>query len=624
MKRLILSGLTLLLMLVGGLHTARAEITDYSAFARLPVQEGGRIMPLDSYARLRLLQFSGRSTFDKKPAIEWLARLLFDPRSCQQDAVFLVNNHEVLEAMGLEELEGRRFSYDQLRPGLEKLRTLAVAAAQHEDSERAPVEKEFIRVYQSLSTFAALGASFRFALPHPDFSITNDALRAKLTLPAGQQEFSFLDIYQRAHDFGPDVQHLSGQAPDTWTEEETELFTLSSTLFNWSRYYQDLPITMLPVAAHGDEQWVSPWDKLAVGIMDEDAQKEMMRLQDMARAWVDGRNTEFKLAARDVGRSVRARAQDNRWLHHVDLELRYNTLDLLYRSQIVYGLAFLISLLALLRERKWLRWSALAGVLIAFAPHTVAIVWRMMITGRPPMTNLYTTFLFVAWMCVALGLAVEWYQRNGLGVFLSAVSGLALLMIANRFEMQSDTMGVVIAVLDSNFWLSTHVVTITIGYAGCIAAGLAGHIYLLQALRHPEEHPTLRATSRAIYGLLAFGLIFSFLGTMLGGVWADQSWGRFWGWDPKENGALLIVLWCAILFHARLGGMIGSLGMAVGSVLGVIVVLFAWIGVNLLGVGLHSYGFTSGVALGLWITVAIELLFIGFTAPFIHLRQLKS
>ena len=87
---------------------------------------------------------------------------------------------------------------------------------------------------------------------------------------------------------------------------------------------------------------------------------------------------------------------------------------------------------------------------------------------------------------------------------------------------------------------------------------------------------------------------------MLGGVWADQSWGRFWGWDPKENGALLIVIWCAVLYHARLSGLIRNVGMAAGSILGVIVVLFAWIGVNLLGVGLHAYGFTSGVATGLF------------------------
>lgn len=621
MKRLTLPGLFILFGALASFAPARAEITDYEDFASLPVQDGGRVMPMDSFARLRMLQFSGKSTFNKKPAIEWLAKMIFDPQNCQTDAVFLVNNPEVLEAMGLSQLEGRRFSYDELRPGLDKLRELAAAAHEHEDSDRSPLEKEFIRIYYNITTFASLGASFRFAIPHPDFTVTNTALRAKMNLPEGQESFSFFDIYQRAHQFAPEIQKISEKPSDTWTAEESDMFALSSTLFNWNRYYQGVPIPMLPVNAHGEEQWVSPWDKLSFGVPDEDSTREITRLQDMARAWVDGRNIDFKMAAHDVVRSVTGRAEQSRELTHTGLEIRYNRFDPFYRAQVLYGIAFLLSLVAVMREKRSLRLATIAFVLLALIPHSLGLIWRMQIMGRPPMTNLYATFIFVSWICVVLGLVVEWYHKNGLGGFLSAVSGLVLLMISNRFVMQSDTMGVVIAVLDSNFWLSSHVVAITIGYAGCIAAGVAGHIYLLQALRFPREHPRLRGTALAVYGLLAFGLFFSFVGTMLGGVWADQSWGRFWGWDPKENGALLIVLWCAILFHARWAGMIHSLGVAAGSVLGVIVVLFAWIGVNLLGVGLHSYGFTSGVAVGMWVAIAIELLFVGITVPLIYARQ---
>jgi hypothetical protein len=78
---------------------------------------------------------------------------------------------------------------------------------------------------------------------------------------------------------------------------------------------------------------------------------------------------------------------------------------------------------------------------------------------------------------------------------------------------------------------------------------------------------------------------------VLGGIWADQSWGRFWGWDPKENGAVLIVLWCAITLHARWGGFIRQRGLMIMALFGNIVTSFSWFGVNMLGVGLHSYGF---------------------------------
>jgi ABC-type transport system involved in cytochrome c biogenesis permease subunit len=325
---------------------------------------------------------------------------------------------------------------------------------------------------------------------------------------------------------------------------------------------------------------------------------------------------DFDLAAHSFERSVLKRAPASRSLQHIGLELTYNRFDLFYRAEIFYGFAFLASLVFMMAEKRVIRLTALALVLLAFIPHTAGLVSRMLIMGRPPVTNLYATFIFVSWICVALGLVLEGFQRNALGLLLSSVAGLVLLMVSGRFSAQGDTLGVMIAVLDSNFWLSTHVVSITIGYAGCVAAGVAGHIYLLKALRHEPDSPALKSAARAVYGLLAFGLIFSFLGTMLGGVWADQSWGRFWGWDPKENGALLIVLWCSLLFHARISKMIGPRGMAAGSVLGVIVVLMAWLGINLLGVGLHSYGFTSGLARGLWISVAAEILFVVLTAPF--------
>ncbi|MFN9367785.1 MAG: cytochrome c biogenesis protein, partial [Planctomycetia bacterium] len=100
---------------------------------------------------------------------------------------------------------------------------------------------------------------------------------------------------------------------------------------------------------------------------------------------------------------------------------------------------------------------------------------------------------------------------------------------------------------------------------------------------------------RMTYGVVCFALFFSFIGTVLGGLWADDSWGRFWGWDPKENGALMIVLWNAALLHARWDRWIGPRGFALFAIGGNIVTAWSWFGTNQLSIGLHSYGFTSGV-----------------------------
>jgi len=245
----------------------------------------------------------------------------------------------------------------------------------------------------------------------------------------------------------------------------------------------------------------------------------------------------------------------------------------------------------------------------------------MLIMGRPPVTNLYATFLFVSWICVLLGVVLMRFGRRSVGALLASLAGFSLLMLSGKFATEGDTMGVLVAVLDSNFWLSTHVVTITIGYAGCCAAGVVGHIYILQALFGKKDRARLRGTYQAMFGMLAFGLIFSAVGTILGGIWADQSWGRFWGWDPKENGALMIVLWCALLFHARLSGMVREIGLAAGTIIGIFMVVLAWFGINLLGVGLHSYGFTSGTAVGMLVFFVAETIFMAITVPLARRRM---
>ena len=607
----------LTMMLAFAAIHAMAETKKTDSLAGLPVLEGGRVMPLDSYARLKLLQFSGKSTIDKKPALDWLADLLFDPARVETQRVFMINHPEVTEALGINPEDRRWFSFAEMHTGIGKLHEMAVKAYELPDEERSLVEKEILRVYHNVTQYSELTQAFLFAVPHRDFAIANPAVNDLLGLPPSEGGYSFLDVFLRAARMSDILSAIEKKPVAEWNEIEQDVFRLSSALFQWSQHHRALPVAMIPLHGHGSEEWVSPWDVLSLGINTPEVRQEVAMLQDVARQFRVGSQVEFDIAAHTFERSVLRRAADSRGVENLDLELLYNQSDLFYRAKLFYGLAFLLGMVAILMDWKGLRFIAAGAIVAALIPHTLGIVWRMMIMGRPPMTNLYATFLFVAWVCVVLGLFIEWFQRNNLGTVLAGIAGLVLLLVAARFSTQGDTMGVVVAVLDSNFWLATHVVCITIGYAGCVAAGIAGHVYLIQGLFKTSEHSALRSTTKAVYGLLAFGLIFSFLGTMLGGVWADQSWGRFWGWDPKENGALLIVLWCALLFHARIAGLIGPHGMAQGSVFGVIIVVFAWLGVNLLGVGLHSYGFTSGLALGMWITICIDLLFMVASVVFV-------
>jgi len=193
-----------------------------------------------------------------------------------------------------------------------------------------------------------------------------------------------------------------------------------------------------------------------------------------------------------------------------------------------------------------------------------------------------------------------------IGVILAvaAMKGLATMIVAHHLGTTSgDTMEVMQAVLDTNFWLATHVTAVTVGYsAGMLAAVLASFYLVAKAFGfRRDERAFYSRLGRMVYGVLCFGVIFSTVGTILGGIWANDSWGRFWGWDPKENGALLIVLSQLVILHARMGGYLKEHGVCAAAALGGTVVAFSWFGVNLLGVGLHSYGFTEGINSALWI-----------------------
>jgi ABC-type transport system involved in cytochrome c biogenesis permease subunit len=241
----------------------------------------------------------------------------------------------------------------------------------------------------------------------------------------------------------------------------------------------------------------------------------------------------------------------------------------------------------------------------------------------------------VGWVVVTLCLALELIYKNAIGTVAAGMLGFATLIIAHHLSLATgDTMEMMRAVLDSNFWLGTHVVSITIGYGATFLAGFLAIIYILMGIttnwlnRNFDSKSALSTTgatakptsvkgetngqalTRMVYGIVCFATLFSLVGTILGGIWADQSWGRFWGWDPKENGALIIVLWNAIILHCRWGGLVKTRGLMALAVFGNIVTSWSWFGVNMLGVGLHSYGFMDSTFWALICFVASQLIII--------------
>lgn len=293
-------------------------------------------------------------------------------------------------------------------------------------------------------------------------------------------------------------------------------------------------------------------------------------------------------------------------------EAAFNRIDPFYACMILYVLTFVLA------ACSWLGWSrplgraAVCVMAVALVVHSFGLAGRIYISGRPPVTNLASSAVFIAWGAVLLAGVMELLFRNGVGSVAGAAVGFVSLLIYYNLAAEGDTMRVLVAVLDTNVWLATHVVAITLGYMATFVAGFLGILYVLRGILSrrlsQEESDNM---GRMIYGSVCFGLLLSFVGTILGGIWADQSWGRFWGWDPKENGAVLIVLWNAVILHALWAKMVRTRGLAVLAVGGNVVTSWSWFGTNMMGVGLHSYGFMDAAMFWLLAFMGSQVLLMG-------------
>ena len=330
-------------------------------------------------------------------------------------------------------------------------------------------------------------------------------------------------------------------------------------------------------------------------------------------AWGDSDVDEFKASVKDYRSFLAAHSVPHLNASLVGEEAFFNYFEPFMKSIYLYLPVLLMSFLSWIVWPKTLRRSGFWLMALAFVVHTAALALRMRFSERlAPVTNLYSSAIFIGWAVVLGGFIVERLLKNGIGNILGSSVGMGTLVIAHYLARdEGDTLGVMQAVLDTTFWLATHVVCITLGYAATFLAGAMGMAYCFMSMTdRKKSSDELSQLGNMIYGVLCFAVFFSLVGTVLGGLWADDSWGRFWGWDPKENGAMLIVMWNAVILHARWDKMIRDYGTAVLAMFGNIVTAWSWFGVNELKAGLHTYGFTEGRLLALIVFILLQAIII--------------
>ncbi|MFZ0917496.1 MAG: cytochrome c biogenesis protein CcsA [Candidatus Udaeobacter sp.] len=539
---------------------ADSRTLDFKQWGLLATQDRGRRKPIDTFAKETLIRITGRSSYTDKNGRKWrpndfVLSALLETHDWKNEPMVLVSFGKLKEQLGFDKTQ-RRFSFAQLAGSIELQRLANEAQA----LKRA--EKPLDRVQQE-----ALGVSDRLTL----FARVIDG-SALLIVPAPTNE------------------------TDPWVDPS-----------GWSKFYSEAQFAPIQT-----------------------------QLQTAATAYVNGDGFNFSRAANQLRDNLRGLSPS---IYPQERQLRlesfYNHFEAFYRAIWCYGIALVILLVAHFRRGFGHVRAFESGPAVAGSPHAkvnalqllgvgvallglgfqaAGIVMRCMIGGRPPVTNMYESIIWFSFAVSFFGMI--FFARYRAPVYLLAalpVTLVALLLVHQMPIAMPSSIEPLVPVLRDNFWLTVHVLTITLSYAAFALAMGFGHILLWRYARNPAAARADAPMHFWLYRVLQLGVLLLAAGTILGGVWANYSWGRFWGWDPKETWALIALLCYILALHGRLAGWWTQFGLAVASVVCFLAVLMAWYGVNfVLGKGLHSYGFGIGGETYVTTFIVLDLLFVAF------------
>jgi cytochrome c-type biogenesis protein CcsB len=440
-------------------------------------------------------------------------------------------------------------------------------------------------------------------------------LTVQLGLDPARKRFSLLELahltaleklVQEAHDTRDD-----GDKPDRLHQEAENL---ASRMALFSQVENGDVFLIVPAPTGIKQAWVLPPDFATYYAKDQFA-AATLALQSLAAAYVAGDAFQFSSHAHELRTALRALSPA---VYPSEGELArecfYNQLRPFDWAAAAYAIALvLLGFGAWFGiQRRWLTGLGLAGVALGLIFHVTGMVLRCLIGGRPPVTNMYESMIWVASGVMIFAVIFFLRYRTVLYLLAALPISLSLLLLVGQMPLLlPENIDPLVPVLRNNYWLTVHVLTITLSYAAFALAMGFGHITLFRYLRSPGAAHQDKAMHFWLYRILQLGVLLLAAGTILGAVWANYSWGRFWGWDPKETWALITLLCYITVLHGRMAGWWNEFGLAVGSVICFLAVVMAWYGVNfVLGTGLHSYGFGIGGESYVMTAVALDLVYV--------------
>lgn len=591
----------------------RAESTDgfqFVAFGRLPVSMDGRVQPVESMARTALMKI-GRTT--GVPAgeghalepTEWLMEVLVKPHLADERAIFPVEEPDLrreLDPASSAPPGVTYYSFKQLAPHLEQIAKRAEQVSAMRAENRSASERELLTLLDAVILYQRLKNGFQ---PNTflqlqtggkpiDYDLAVGLARHRTQLPAGTAA-----LKAREH----------GQPFD-----EGALTSMMEFLQPYETVARvGLPLLIPPAdPAMSREGWVNVGTALRDSLRIGEIAPPITHMAAIATAYMRNVPADFNRHVSDYQAWLATNGMESA-LHTSASEIFYIRLQPSMKAAALYVAAFILCFAFWTTRATFLYRSALLLGGLALVLHTTDLSFRILMEGRPPLTSVYSSTIFVGWCAVMLGVAVEAMRRNGVGILTSALVGVTALIAAGSVAVNGGAIEALRATLANNLWLAGHVGLVSLGYAAALLAGVVAAVYIvLGVFTRWLSTKAANELDRLVYRLLVAALVFTAAGTMMGGFWADRVWGRFWSWDPKESGALLIILWTIITLQLRWQQVAGQRAQITMAAAGLIVLTVPWFGVGMMSVGLHSYGFMPQQFGWLATLVAMQATVVGF------------
>lgn len=590
-QRLMMVPLLIPILGIGGWLASRAtpprassDKIDWYRVGTLPVQHEGRMKPLAGVGAQLLKAMSnkpfalsakghsyegGQTTGEQVSAAQWMMSVIAHDDWVMKAPLIRIDAQSVLDELGLQRHKSNRYSVKQITDRIDGMEEKTVAITKKNQKDWTFDEQKFMDVQLKLSLFYNLWNAYEPV----------DELLSRADSPER--------LSQAIAALEPLVESLEAKSlPAAIPPREVpEVLDPKLPPPRWNAY---VPAFYDMVRNFDSKKTDNPIT----------AFRDLTRLVRQG----SGKSKEINQAVLSYEKMLDERYGALARLPKTRMEAWYEYFDPIGLSYMLYVISGLIALLGVAIAREQVRQAAFWMCAITLTLHTIAIASRIYISERPPVVTLYSAAVFIGWAVVLACVVAELLFPISISLLIASLAGFLSLQVAYGLDI-GDSMPVLQAVLDTQFWLSTHVISVSLGYSATFLAGFLG-IFIIGILffqrwiasedRQARFASLVDVLYRISYGVVCFGIFFSFVGTVLGGLWGDDSWGRFWGWDPKENGALMIVLWNALLLHARWDRLVGALGFSMLAVMGNIITAWSMFGTNILGIGLHAYGGDPG------------------------------